>query len=141
MERMKTTLPPDALHDRYFRSVSTSAGGDVDASTLFHYRQRGDIVWATYDGGHVAHGTLIARVLADGRLDMGYQQVGTDRVLKCGRCISSPRLLDDGRLALEEVWQWTEGASGAGESRLEEVAPDDATGKLAREVPSAQPLG
>jgi hypothetical protein len=34
-------------NNRYFRSVGDVAGGDVDADTLFHYRQEGEVVWAT----------------------------------------------------------------------------------------------
>ncbi len=63
---------PIDYDDRVFASVSNSATGDVGAGTTFHYRQRNDIVWATYEGGSIAQGTLIARVLGDGSLDMRY---------------------------------------------------------------------
>ena len=41
-------------------------------------------------GGAVAFGTLIAKVLADGRLDMRYQQVTVSGAIKAGRCVSTP---------------------------------------------------
>ena len=106
---------------RTFRSLSNSPGGDVGGETLFRYRQRGGIVWATYEGGAVAFGTLIARVLPDGGLDMRYQHVTAEGGLKAGRCRSRPERLPDGRLRLHETWQWTEGGEGRGESRVEEV--------------------
>ena len=105
---------------RIFRSVG-QAGGDVTADTTFHYRQAGDVVWATYGGGGVTFGTLIATVLPDGQLDMRYQQISATGAIKTGRCRSTPELLSDGRLRLRETWQWTEGGEGAGESRIEEV--------------------
>ena len=106
---------------RHFRSVANDGAGDVDSDTLFHYRQEGDVVWATYHGGGVAFGTLTAVVLADGRLDMRYQQVSKTGTIKTGRCMSVPEILPDGRLRLHESWRWTEGGDGSGESRIEEV--------------------
>ena len=107
---------------RRFTSIANSASGDVGSGTLFHYRQRGDIVWATYEGGGVALGTLIARVLEDGALDMRYQHVTADGVMKTGRCLSRPEALADGRIRLHETWQWTEGGAGDGASVVEEIA-------------------
>lgn len=105
---------------RTFRSVG-QASGDVDGDTTFHYRQTGDVVWATYHGGGVAYGTLIAVVLTDGQLDMRYQQVSATGAIKTGRCRSTPSLLGDGRIRLHETWEWTEGGDGTGESQIEEV--------------------
>jgi hypothetical protein len=108
--------------ERVFGSVSNSDSGDVGTGTVFRYRQQGKIVWATYEGGAVAQGTLIARVQADGSLDMRYQHVTIDGAMKTGRCLSRPEILVDGRIRLHERWQWTEGGSEAGESVIEEVA-------------------
>lgn len=110
--------------NRYFRSSANSNIGDVDKDTCFHYRQDGDVVWATYRGGGVRFGTLTALVRPDGRLDMRYQQVSKDGMLKTGRCLSTPEVLADGRLRLHESWRWTEGGEGAGESQIEEISPD-----------------
>ena len=107
--------------DRHFASMTNSETGDVGSGTTFHYRQRGDIVWATYEGGAVALGTLIARVQRDGSLEMRYQHVTPDGAIKTGKCLSRPEILVDGRIRLHEQWQWTEGGSEAGESVIEEV--------------------
>ena len=109
-------------NNRVFRSVENSPGGDVDGSTVFQYRQEGNIVWATYAGGAVAFGTLTALVLEDGHLDMRYQHVATTGSIKTGRCISTPETLPDGRLRLHEAWRWTEGGEGTGRSCVEEMA-------------------
>jgi hypothetical protein len=115
---------PIDYDDRRFISIANSAAGDVGSGTLFHYRQRGDIVWGTYEDGGIAQGTLIARVLKDGSLDMRYQHVNADGAIKTGRCASRPEILVDGRIRLHERWQWTEGSTEAGESIVEEVAPN-----------------
>jgi hypothetical protein len=92
---------------RIFRSVENSAGGDVGGETTFHYHQYYDLVWATYSGGSVRFGTLIASVDAFGNLDMRYQHISLDGSFKPGRCQSRR--------------QWTDGAEGQGISIIEEI--------------------
>ena len=106
---------------RVFRSVANSDGGDVGEGTTFHYHQHGDLVWATYAGGAVKFGTLLATVDVAGNLDMRYQHVSADGDFKTGRCQSRPESLPDGRLRLHEEWEWTGGAEGKGASIIEEV--------------------
>lgn len=108
-------------NDRRFRSVASSGGGDVSGETVFHYHQDGNVVWATYQGGGVRFGTLTAIVLADSKLNMRYQQVAIDGMIKTGRCLSTPEILADGRIRLHESWEWTEGGSGKGQSIVEEI--------------------
>ena len=107
---------------RVFRSVANSDGGDVSEETTFHYHQRDSVVWATYEGGSVVFGTLLAVADAFGNLDMRYQHVSVDGRFKSGRCQSRPERLPDGRLRLHERWQWTDGAEGEGASVVEEVS-------------------
>lgn len=106
---------------RRFRSLENSDGGDVDASTLFDYHQDGRTVWATYTGGAVRLGTLIALAADDGSLEMRYQHLAADGTFKTGECSSTPELLPDGRLRLHERWRWTSGGEGSGNSVLEEI--------------------
>ena len=113
-------------HARVFRSVANSDGGDVDGATTFHYHQRDDVVWATYAGGSVVFGTLLAKADGSGNLDMRYQHVSVDGNFKSGRCQSRPESLPDGRLRLHERWRWTDGAEGEGVSIIEEVSRRDA---------------
>ena len=107
---------------KVFRSLSNSANGEVDAATLFHYHQDGDVVWASYAGGGVRRGTLVARVDDAGVLDMRYAHVNARGELATGECRSVPELLPDGRLRLHETWQWTSGDRSKGASIVEEVA-------------------
>ena len=111
---------------RTFRSITNSANGEVSAATVFHYHQSGDIVWATYSGGAIRFGTLIATVDATGCLDMRYQHVNERGELMTGQCHSSPTILTDGRLRMREHWKWTSGGRftgdlAAGVSEIEEV--------------------
>jgi hypothetical protein len=121
----EATLAMIDYDGRRFRSVSNSDGGDVTGDTRFDYRQQSDVVWATYAGGSVRFGALVAKADADGNLEMRYHHVSTDGTFKSGRCESRPERLPDGRLRLHERWQWTDGAEGAGESIIEEIAEED----------------
>jgi hypothetical protein len=108
-------------HDRHFRSVSNTPNGEVSEKTLFHYRQEGNVVWGTYQGGAVRYGTLLARVEADGHLDMRYQHLNADGIWMTGVCRSTPEVLPDGRLRLHERWRWTSGDGSSGTSIVEEM--------------------
>lgn len=106
---------------RCFRSVSNTDNGEVDGATYFEYHQEGDIVWATYSGGAVRFGTLIALADEEGKLDMRYQHINEAGVLRTGVCRSEPEVLPDGRIRLRERWRWTSGNRSAGRSVVEEV--------------------
>ncbi|MGG9963536.1 hypothetical protein [Ferruginibacter sp. SUN106] len=108
-------------HNRTFRSVANSSNGEVDATTVFTYQQSGIIVTATYSGGNIISGSLIALVDAKGKLDMRYQHVNTQNQLMTGICISTPEILPDGKIRLHEKWQWTSGDMSKGESVIEEM--------------------
>lgn len=107
-------------NNRRFRSVSNSGSGEVDGATVFHYRQEGDVVWATYAGGAIKQGVLVATVGENGRLQMRYSHVNQHGDLMTGVCESVPEMLANGRLCLHESWQWTSGDGSSGTSVIEE---------------------
>lgn len=108
-------------NNRRFRSVSNSESGEVGAETLFHYHQKDDFVWATYEGGSIVFGSLIAKVLENDSLEMRYQHLNRQGELMTGVCKSAPEILPDGRIRLYETWQWTCGDNSKGESIVEEI--------------------
>lgn len=108
-------------HGKTFRSISNTPNGEVSGETLFYYEQTGNILTATYSGGGVAKGHLIALVDATGALNMRYHHVNMQGVLQTGICQSIPEILPDGRIRLHETWQWTSGDASSGQSVIEEV--------------------
>ncbi len=106
---------------RIFQGVSNTPNGEVSAETRLHYRQNGDIVWATIEGGGIRWGTLLAKIADDGSLDMRYQHINMEGELKTGTCFARPEKLDDGRIRLYEQWQWTSGDRSEGYSVIEQV--------------------
>ncbi len=63
-------MPSVKYDGRKFRSVSNSPSGEVNTETIFNYHQTENVVWATYEGGAIKFGTLIATVDTTGCLDM-----------------------------------------------------------------------
>lgn len=100
-------------HDRKFICTENSNAGQTNDHTIFHYRQSGSAVWATYEGGAIQLGTLIATVGASNDLSMKYQHIDKTGALRSGTCQSTPELLPDGRLMLHERWQWDAGELGS----------------------------
>lgn len=114
-------MPGINYDGRTFSAVANSETGEVSEQTMFHYHQRDDVVWATYKGGAIRFGTLVATVDKAGCLDMRYQHVNQEGMLMTGMCRSTPEVLPDGRLRLHESWQWTSGDQSRGTSVVEEV--------------------
>ena len=106
---------------RRFRSVENSDTGEVGPETVFGYRQDGDVVSATYEGGDVRFGTLVATADNEGNLDARYGHVNVSGELMTGECRSTPEVLPDGRLRLHEEWRWTSGDGSSGRSVVEEI--------------------
>jgi hypothetical protein len=106
---------------RRFRSVENSASGEVGPETVFEYRQDGDVVSATYEGGGVRAGVLIATADSGGNLDARYAHVNASGDLMTGECRTTPEALPDGRLRLHEEWRWTSGDGSSGRSVVEEI--------------------
>ncbi len=106
---------------RRFRSVENSASGEVGPGTVFAYRQEGDVVSATYEGGGVRSGVLIATADAGRNLDARYAHVNASGGLMTGECRTTPEVLPDGRLRLHEEWRWTSGDGSPGRSVVEEI--------------------
>ena len=106
---------------RRFRSVENSGTGEVGPETVFAYRQSGEVVSATYEGGGVRSGVLIAAADGGGNLDARYAHVNASGGLMTGECRTTPEVLPDGRLRLHEEWRWTSGDGSSGRSVVEEI--------------------
>lgn len=113
----------EAVHygGRYFRPVQTQGASETTSETVFKYEQRGALVTATYSGGDILFGQLMAIVQPDYALDMRYQHWNKEGLLMTGICHSVPQVLENGKLRLHERWQWTCGDRSHGTSVLEEI--------------------
>jgi hypothetical protein len=107
-----------SLDGRRFTAVD-NVGGEVNADTIFEYRENDDEIWACYAGGRVRRGYLVGSREGD-QITVRYVQLNVDGQTSSGRCESTLTVTDDGRLRLREVWQW-ESRPGRGTSTVEEI--------------------
>lgn len=106
---------------KIFATISNTENGEVGEYTLFHYHQDGNIVTAEYEGGSIVKGHLIAKVQDDGKLDMRYHHMNCNGDLMIGKCLSTPEIMEDGRIKLKEQWQWLSGDRSEGYSEIVEI--------------------
>lgn len=101
---------------RIFIPQSNTENGEVDEKTIFCYFQENDLFWAEYSGGDVLKGHMIGIVGENGELDFHYQHLNKDRQIRIGKCHSIPDIMENGKIALQEKWQWLNGDLSGGES-------------------------
>lgn len=109
------------LNNKYFKPLFNSENSDTDDSTVFHYRQFKDIVWATYTGNKIRFGTLVGSFLSKKKFKFNYQQIDHKNNIKTGECISDISILKDGTFKIIENWKWTCGSFTKGKSTLIEL--------------------
>ncbi|WP_405832099.1 hypothetical protein [Streptomyces sp. NBC_01176] len=101
--------------------VADQAPGQVGTGTRFTYHEKDGEIWAEYAGGDIVRGRLLGTREGD-RLDFRYVQLGRDGTTSGGHCVSDVVELSDGRLRLEETWEW-ESRTGSGTSVVEQGEP------------------
>lgn len=107
--------------NKTFKAISSSQNGEVNDETIFEYQQEGDLVSATYSGGNIMFGHLLAIVNKNGHLNMRYHHLNNNGELMTGICYSTPEIMPDGKIRLHESWRWTSGDESEGESVVEEI--------------------
>lgn len=105
---------------KIFIPQMNTGNGEVDAETIFRYFQENDLFWAEYSGGDVLMGHMVGTVDKNDELDFHYQHLNKDRQIRIGKCHSFPHIMDNGKIVLQEKWQWLNGDLSSGESVLVE---------------------
>ena len=109
------------LGKKTFKALSNSDNGEVSDDTTFYYSQKDNIISVEYKGGDILKGNLIGKQLEDGRFEFVYHHINVDGKLKIGKCLSNATLLDDGKIKLQEEWQWLCDDLSTGTSELIEI--------------------
>lgn len=108
-------------HNRKFKAIANSDNGEVSNDMIFHYQQMGNVLTCSYKGEKIIEGHLIGLVDASGNIQMSYHQINTSGDLMTGVCSSTPERMNNGKIRLNEEWQWTSGDYSKGTSILEEI--------------------
>lgn len=109
------------LNGKRFYSANNSDNGQVSKDTIFQYYQNGNIIWATYDGGEIAFGTIIGKVEEGNCLDIRYQHLTQSGKFMTGECKSRIEIEEDGKLTIYENWKWSCGDFSEGKSVIREI--------------------
>lgn len=107
-------------NNKVFKPISNTDNGETSNETIFHYKQVGNIVTATYSGGKIIQGHLIGLVDSFGNIEMRYHQVNEKNELMTGICKSTLEILANGKIRLHEAWEWSSGDKSTGTSIIEE---------------------
>ncbi|MDG1476505.1 MAG: n-acetylglutamate synthase [Vicingaceae bacterium] len=108
-------------NNRKFKPISNSENGEVSSDMVFHYEQKENVLTCTYKGQNIIKGHLIGLVDDNGCIEMKYHQINKNDELMTGTCHSKPERMENGKIRLHEIWQWTSGDQSSGDSILEEI--------------------
>ena len=108
------------FNKKAFALLQNTEGGQVNAETVFKYKQKGDLVTADYSGGTVLYGKIIA-LLEGNTLNMLYQCVTTDNELKAGKAIAHISVTKESKIKLSLNWEWLNDNNTKGQSEYIEL--------------------
>lgn len=95
-----------SLDGRTLVGVSNVERGEVSPDTRFEFSQDDDRVSATYAGGGIVDGYLTGTF--DGTTwDIRYVQLNEAGETATGHAVGTVRRLDDGRVRVEDEWEWS----------------------------------
>lgn len=109
------------LNGKQFVPKMNSTNGEASEQTIFNYFQQENMIWADYAGGDIVRGYLIGIMEYNGELDFYYQHINSHGQLRIGKCHSIPNMLRNGKLEIEEQWQWLDGDNSVGSSTVIEL--------------------
>jgi hypothetical protein len=109
-----------SLDNKTFYLENNSSGGTSNSDTIFHYQQKDDLVTASFGGGSVRFGNLIALHKGD-HLEMIYQLLTTSKELKSGKAIAHISLGENNKIQLNMNWEWLQGYNNTGISTYREL--------------------
>ncbi len=114
-------LSNNILDGKVFVAVASGETGEVNKETTFTYHQRGQLIWAIYEGGEIVMGSLMGKVTGAQSFEIVYHHMNQRGNIMTGKCKSSIHRDENKQIRIEESWQWTSGDYSTGTSTLIEV--------------------
>ncbi len=108
------------LNNKQFKTVANTENGDIPSDFIFLYKQTGNVLTCSYKCGDIVKGNLLGIVMQNDTIEMSYHQINKKGEIKTGVCTSKIIMQDNGKIRIEESWQWTNGDKSKGSSVLEE---------------------
>jgi hypothetical protein len=116
-------MTPPRLTGRTFRALSNSGHGQSNSATEMQFTGDEDYITATYAGGGVRLGQVLARRSNDDALDMHYHAGSTSGEIRAGHGRATFVADGQGKMRMFIEWQWLTGDHAPGHSEWVEVWP------------------
>lgn len=110
------------LNQKRFHPLSNSQLGTVNSNTIFDYTEYNGIVRATYHGGTILSGHILAQWQGDSCLKMLYHCLTIDQELKAGQATARLSRTKDGLIHMDLEWEWLGDNKGTGVSHYIEIS-------------------
>lgn len=110
------------LNQKRFRPVSNSKKGEVNEATSFDYTEYNGIIRATYQGGTIQSGHILAQWQNENRMSMLYHCLTKDNELKAGKAMAVLRKDADGLIEMDLTWEWLGNNGEKGQSKYKEIS-------------------
>lgn len=107
------------FNNKIFYLQSNSVNGTSNSNTIFHYKQEANLVTATFSGGNVIYGSIVA-LHNDSILEMAYQMLTVTKELKSGKAVAQISVTEDNKIQLTLDWVWLIEGNVRGESIYKE---------------------
>lgn len=104
------------LVGKRFLAQANTANGTINTETEMHFTEDADIIRASYAGGSIVRGDVMARWTGAMQIDMCYHCLTASDALQAGKAKAHFDRTSDGRLAMRLDWQWLTGDRTKGES-------------------------
>lgn len=117
VSRIRSMAP--SLDQLQFAADAMVVGGEVGTETVFTYHEADGEIWAVYVGGEIKRGYLVGTRQGDA-LEFRYVQLNSADQTSSGHCCSIVSEMADGRLRLDETWEW-ESKPGNGTSAVVQI--------------------
>ncbi len=109
------------LENKIFKPLSNSKNGEVSEGVLFYYHQKDEMIWAEYQGREITKGHLMGHFTCKDTIEFVYHHINIQNQIKNGKCISKISKDENGKLILDEKWQWLCDDMSEGSSKLIEA--------------------
>ena len=114
-------MTPPQLTGRTFHAVSNSSHGQSGPATEMRFTSDDEYATATYAGGGVRLGQVLARRTDDDALDVHYHGGSASGEIRAGHGRATFAADQQGRLRMFIEWQWLSGDHTTGHSEWVEV--------------------
>jgi len=109
------------LDQKQFKLLHNSNNGEVSEDTIFNFSQKDHLITASYSGGSIIYGNIVATPLSANQLKLFYHCMTKEGVVKAGKAIAEITKTKENLLHLQLNWQWLEGNQKEGTSSYLEV--------------------